>query len=442
MAGVTVHGPYKHRTRWRLHIKEGSRTIASKSYPTRKEAREARAGYEELTSADTLWAQVARLEEELAIARARAEAAASGPTTIGELIDGYVMYLRDHKQRKPQTVTTTRNQLKAILGSVRDVPARGLTRARAESLYRERATQCAAATHHGDLRQARAMWRWAAKKRLVRPNVWDDIESIGTPNQGKEQLHPMSAKFVYRRALIQSAQPIPTKGRWRNQPKGAGAVLCLLILGMRPGEIVSLTPWDLDGGLMRIKQGKTKNARRWVRIPAPVWASLKPHVTRAREAGQERIFPFTVNWVNNHTKRLCREVGVPEICSHGLRGTQSSVATEAGATAELVARQLGHGGTEVTKQHYIDPASAREADIARAFAELSDHGTDQIDPAGAPDGVALGGDPAGDNEPQQEPTSPVDADQPWVTGSRETVTHTKMPLDGASIERPNPERLQ
>ena len=70
MSGITVHGPYKHRNRWRLHVKEGSRTIASPSYPTREEALKAKQGYLELSHADKLWADVARLEEQLAIARA------------------------------------------------------------------------------------------------------------------------------------------------------------------------------------------------------------------------------------------------------------------------------------------------------------------------------------------------------------------------------------
>lgn len=134
MSGVIIHGPYQRRNRWRLIIKEGRRTIASKSYPTRKAAQEAKTGYTELTRADDLWAEAARLEEQAAIVRAKAEAASSKPTTVGDLIDQYVqyvMYLRDHKQRKPDTVKTTRYQLNAILEPVRDMPARGLTRSRA-----------------------------------------------------------------------------------------------------------------------------------------------------------------------------------------------------------------------------------------------------------------------------------------------------------------------
>ncbi|MCG8420641.1 MAG: site-specific integrase [Proteobacteria bacterium] len=155
----------------------------------------------------------------------------------------------------------------------------------------------------------------------MQPGLWDDIEPIGTPSEGKEQLHPVAAKLVFHRALTQAQSLLTKDRRRRNQPQGAAAVLCLLVLGMRSGEVVALSPWDLDDGLLRIQRGKTKTARRWVRIPKEVWSALQPHVVTAREQNRDRLFPFSRNWINGHTNRLCREIGVPEICAHGLRGT-------------------------------------------------------------------------------------------------------------------------
>jgi hypothetical protein len=125
----------------------------------------------EITRADDLWAEAARLDEQAAKARERAQAAVAGPTTIGELIDRYVMYLRDHKKRRSNTVQTTGHQLRGLLGPVKDMPSQALTARRAAALYKERAAKVAAATHHGNLRQARTLWRWAAKQRLVRPEI-------------------------------------------------------------------------------------------------------------------------------------------------------------------------------------------------------------------------------------------------------------------------------
>jgi integrase len=135
-------------------------------------------------------------------------------------------------------------------------------------------------------------------------------------------------------------------------------------------EIVTTSPWDLDAGLMRVKRGTSKHARRWMRIPPEVWEALAPHVAEARERGQARVFPFAPSWIRAQVKRLCREIEVPEVCAHALRGTHATVAIEAGATAEVVARQLGHRGSAVTRRHCLDPAAAIEVAAARVLAQL------------------------------------------------------------------------
>ena len=381
---VTVHGPYKHRNRWRLHVKEGSRTIASPSYPTRAEANQAKQGYLELSHADHLWAEVARLEEELAIARAKAEAADSRPRTIGELIEDYVAYLRDHKQRTSSTLTSTRRSLNGLLRPVVDMPARALTEKRAAALYRARSAQVAAATHHGNLKRARSLWAWALKQKQVRLNVWRDVELIGKPNAGKDQLHPAAARLIFQHALRQS-QERSLQYHQRNQHRGAAAVLILLAFGMRPKEIVSLKPSELDRGLLYIRKGKTRKSRRWLRVPDVVWRALEPQVEEARTEGRERLFPFTRDWVRLQTRRLCREVGVPVVCAYALRGTHATLATEAGATALMVAEQLGHERTGITHRHYIDPVATIEAAANRVLAQLDESDAD-TEGAGQPVG--------------------------------------------------------
>lgn len=58
------------------------------------------------------------------------------------------------------------------------------------------------------------------------------------------------------------------------------------------------------------------------------------------------------HWVGYHVRRLCKAAGVPEVCPHGLRGTQASISVLA-VPAEHVAAALGQTGPAVTRRHYL-----------------------------------------------------------------------------------------
>lgn len=69
-------------------------------------------------------------------------------------------------------------------------------------------------------------------------------------------------------------------------------------------------------------------------------------------------------------KRFCKQVGVPIVCPHSLRGLHSSLVVQAGATCALVAQALGHGSDVVTRRHYIDPSPLDSARSARVVSAL------------------------------------------------------------------------
>jgi integrase len=52
---------------------------------------------------------------------------------------------------------------------------------------------------------------------------------------------------------------------------------------------------------------------------------------------------------------------VPEVCAHSLRGLHATLATEAGATGEAVAVQLGHASPEITRTHHTRPEATAGA---------------------------------------------------------------------------------
>ena len=57
-------------------------------------------------------------------------------------------------------------------------------------------------------------------------------------------------------------------------------------------------------------------------------------------------------WVLRYVQRLCRAAGVPTVPAHGLRGTQATLAVDAGSTSHLVVAALGHESFTTTARHY------------------------------------------------------------------------------------------
>jgi hypothetical protein len=104
---------------------------------------------------------------------------------------------------------------------------------------------------------------------------------------------------------------------------------------------------------------------------------LAPHLIRlasgrparaplfARAAKRERA----TDWAREQVWRLCKLAGIPRVTPQGLRGTHSTLATEAGATSHLVAAQLGHASTEGGA--YIDTQRAGAAKRRTALRVLA-----------------------------------------------------------------------
>jgi len=56
---------------------------------------------------------------------------------------------------------------------------------------------------------------------------------------------------------------------------------------------------------------------------------------------------------------------VPVVCTHGLRGTHSTIAEEAGVSPEAVAASLGHTDARTTVRHYTMPETRQGAQQER-----------------------------------------------------------------------------
>ena len=130
---------------------------------------------------------------------------------------------------------------------------------------------------------------------------------------------------------------------------------------------------DDEGRVLWVPSGKTKNARRRLKVP-DVLRPLLLKLTETTPPGAllfykgDKVPPTNYFW--SQVRRLCQLAGVPAVCPHSLRGLHATLALEGGATADAVARALGHGSFAMTARHYASESSVDNAKASKVSSLL------------------------------------------------------------------------
>lgn len=169
------------------------------------------------------------------------------------------------------------------------------------------------------------------------------------------------------------------------------AVLIMLSLGLRRGELAGLTWDDLklpddgnDGGMLRVARAVKKSAAgeqyvdatkttrtRTLHLPAPIVDALKRHRIKQNETrlaygpGWGEMFPryrfvFTngvgspidLDKLNRNVKVLTAQAGIGAWTPHQFRHSAASLLAAQGASPKLVQEILGHSSIRVTMDIY------------------------------------------------------------------------------------------
>lgn len=204
--------------------------------------------------------------------------------------------------------------------------------------------------HRNALLTARSMCTWLVDTHVLVSNPFAGIKGVGKRKRGKKQLTIDEARRFVDVCLAEDSIH-------------ATAALCCLLLAMRSGEIVKLTPRDIDDGgrVLRVEDAKTEAGNRLIEVPEVLRARL-PALAAAE---------YTRHRVNHHVHRLCKVAKVADVGPHALRGTHASLATRAGASSQLVADSLGHASSDVTRQHYTERGATEQAAGRTALRVLS-----------------------------------------------------------------------
>lgn len=133
--------------------------------------------------------------------------------------------------------------------------------------------------------------------------------------------------------------------------------------GLREGEMLALTPNDLDfeRSLLYVRKSyrrahgqdiitdpKTPKSVRKVQMPTFLRDELEEYVKQLGIAPDERIFTVTKHCLYHEMKRGSQLAGVKKIRVHDLRHSHVSLLIDLGFSAVAIADRLGHENADIT----------------------------------------------------------------------------------------------
>ena len=130
--------------------------------------------------------------------------------------------------------------------------------------------------------------------------------------------------------------------------------------GMRIGEVLKLTPSDIDGVKVRIRNPKSGREQETVFITRRISERLRNHIRDLNIAPSERIFPMSYNGARLVVKRSGKSRGL-DLTPHDLRRHAATFASRSGVPMEVVSKIILRHRNLSTTQRYLGKVSEAEA---------------------------------------------------------------------------------
>jgi integrase len=125
--------------------------------------------------------------------------------------------------------------------------------------------------------------------------------------------------------------------------------------GLRVGELSELEWRDVDvaGSRLRIRNGKTRAARRFASVPEWLMELIDSTCPPDDRVPERRVFAgFSKHVARNVMLRACKAAGIPHYHPHDLRHRYASVKLAEGVPLTNLAEQLGHTKKSLTLDTY------------------------------------------------------------------------------------------
>ena len=215
--------------------------------------------------------------------------------------------------------------------------------------------------------------------------------------------------------------------------------ICFEVLywtGMREGELLALSPADIDfdnklisinrtyqriGGKDVFTSPKTRKSKRKIPIPDFLCQELSDYIqSRYMLDADERLFPVTKSYLSHEMIRGCKNTGVKKIRIHDIRHSHASLLINQGCDALMLADRLGHEKVSTTLNTYSHLFPHKQQELVHSLESLQ--ATDSPTP-----------EPPSDNPLLEAAGITCEVPQTQDNGSDVTI----RPLVGPALVPPN-----
>jgi integrase len=273
--------------------------------------------------------------------------------TLVEAVERYLyIELRGVRRVRESTIDEARARLNPLIRLAPNL----LSEVKPAHIHERLGQLAAAASQRGTLGRMSDFFGYVVEEGLIEANPCDGIVIKARPKRGKVTL----TRAESRRLDACLWTEIEADGP---DAQVASAIVLLLYLGLRRGEVLRLQARDIDGAIVSIERvAKTRRAFRDIEV-TPKIAALLAKLVEGRELA-DWLWPSPKaasghrgpTWLLKGTKRMCRKAGVAVVCPQGLRGTHGKLARVAGMTTRAVQAQLGHEDARTSVESYIGAA--------------------------------------------------------------------------------------
>ena len=130
--------------------------------------------------------------------------------------------------------------------------------------------------------------------------------------------------------------------------------------GMRIGEVLKLTPSDVQDRKLIIRDPKSGREREFIFIPQKVADRLKDYIRENDIQHDERIFSICYEAARSMVKRAGEMVGI-HLRPHDLRRHSATYASRSGVPLEIISKIILRHANLSTTQMYLGKISDTEA---------------------------------------------------------------------------------
>ena len=160
----------------------------------------------------------------------------------------------------------------------------------------------------------------------------------------------------------------------------------LYLTGMREGELLALSPADIDldnktisinrtyqriEGKDVFTSPKTRKSKRKIPIPDFLCQELSDYIpSRYMLDADERLFPVTKSYLSHEMIRGCKNTGVKKIRIHDIRHSHASLLINQGCDALMLADRLGHEKVSTTLNTYSHLFPHKQQELVHSLESL------------------------------------------------------------------------